>query len=181
MLFQFNITLTEEDYLAFNNFHSFESKQGKKLIRKTRISFIAVMVFLMALVILLLGWRPFTITYVTLLGLLTIVYMLTLKKRLIRSIKKQIKRLKETGKLPFDPSSTLEFYDDKMVEISPSARTELRYDIIERICVVADRYILLYRSSVTCNILPIAQINAQADMDAFLNFISQKCNTIERY
>ena len=40
MLFQLNINLSEDDYLDFNKFHSFESMHGKKLINKTRIFFL---------------------------------------------------------------------------------------------------------------------------------------------
>lgn len=147
MLFQLRITLTEEDYLAFNNFHSFESAPGKKLIRKSRIFFIATMVFLMAFVLLVLKWTTLSIIYTAVIGLFTILYMLLFRKILNRNIKAQIKRLKKTGKLPFEPVSTLEFYQDKMVEITASKRTEQGYTIFERICVVKDRYILLYHST----------------------------------
>ena len=107
MLFNLNINLSENDYLSFNNFHSFESTHGKKLIWKTRIRFILAMVFLAALVVLILGWTTFSVVYAALLLLLTLLYMLFFKKVLTRNIKTQIKRLKKMGKLPFDPVSTL--------------------------------------------------------------------------
>ncbi len=181
MLFQFNITLTEEDYLAFNNFHSFESAHGKKLVRKSRISFIAIMVLLMALVIFMLGWTTFSIIYATFLGLFTALYMLLFRKILNRNIKVQIKRLKNVGKLPFDPVSTIEFYEDKLVEITASKRTEQNYNTFERICIVKDHYIFLYHSSVGAYILPLAQVKAQANQDDLLSFLSGKCSTIENY
>ena len=181
MLFQLNINLSEEDYLDFNKFHSFESMHGKKLIKKTRIFFILAMVFLAALVVLILGWTTFSVTYVTLLLLFTLLYMVFFKKVLTRNIKAQINRLKEIGKLPFDPVSTLEFHEDKMVEITASRRTEQGYNIFERICVVKDRYILLYHSSVAAYILPVAQINTQLNQKEFVDFLSTKCTNVEYY
>lgn len=181
MLFQFNISLTEEDYLVFNSFHSFDSAHGKKQIRKTRVFFVLTMVILMALVILMLGWTTFSISYAIILGLFTVLYMLLFKKILNRNIKNQIKRLKKIGKLPFDPVSTIEFHEDKMIEITAYKHTEQRYDTLERICVVRDCYILLYYSSVGAYILPIPQINVQANQMDLLGFLSQKCNTVEYY
>lgn len=181
MLFQFHITLTEEDYLAFNNFHSFESAHGKKQIRKTRISFVAIMVALMALVFFILGWTTFSIIYAICMGVFTAVYVLLFRKILIRNMKAQIKQMKKVGKLPFDPQATLEFYEDKMVEITASKRTEQGYNIFERICVVKDRYIFLYNSSVGAYILPMAQVRAQANPDALVSFLAGKCSTIENY
>ena len=181
MLFHFNITLTEEDYLAFNNFHSFESKHGRKAIRKSRIFFIAIMALLIALMFFIQGVTTFSLIYTALLGVYTIVYMLLFRKVLNKNIKSQIKRLKKLGKLPYEPISTLEFYEDKMVEITTSARTEQSYDVFERLCIVANRYILLYRSSVGAYILPMAQIKSQANLDDLLYFLSQKCNTVEHY
>ena len=181
MLFQLNITLTEEDYLAFNDFHSFGSAQGKKLIRRSRVIFISLMALLMVLVILFIGTTAFALSYAAFLGLFTAVYMILYRKILKRNIRVQIKRLKKQGKLPFDPVSTLEFYDDKIMEITPSKRTEQNYSIFERICIVQGKYILLYYSSVGAYILPIPQIQMQIDQDAFLRFLSGKCDTIENY
>ena len=181
MLFQLNINLSEDDYLDFNNFHSFESAHGKKLIRKTRIFFILAMVFLAALVVLILGCTTFSVIYAALLLLFTLLYMVFFKNVLTRNIKGQIKRLKKIGKLPFDPVSTLEFHEDKMVESTALQRTEQSYSIIERICVVKDQYIFLYKSSVSAYILPVLQIKEQVSQEDFIAFLSRKCTNVEYY
>ena len=181
MLFNLNINLSEDEYLSFNNFHSFESVHGKKLIRKTRILFILAMEFLAALVVLMLGWTTFSVTYAALLLLFTLLYMVFFKKILTRNVKTQIKRLKKVGKLPFDPVSTLEFHEDKMVEITALQRTEQSYSIFERICVVKDRYILLYKSSVSAYILPVLQVKEQLNQEDFIEFLSKKCTNVEYY
>jgi len=181
MLFQLNINLSEEDYLDFNKFHSFESMHGKKLINKTRIFFVLAMIILAALFLLVMGLTTFSITYAVLLLLFTLLYMVFFKKILTRNVKTQIKRLKKVGKLPFDPVSTLEFHEDKMVEITALQRTEQSYSIFERICVVKNRYVLLYKSSVGAYILPVTQIEAQLNQRDFIDFLSQKCPNVEYY
>ncbi|MBR5529638.1 MAG: hypothetical protein IKU57_04095 [Oscillospiraceae bacterium] len=181
MLFNLNINLSENDYLSFNNFHSFESTHGKKLIIKTRIFFVLAMIILAALFLLVMGLTTFSITYAVLLLLFTLLYMVFFKKILTRNVKTQIKRLKKVGKLPFDPVSTLEFHEDKMVEITALQRTEQSYSIFERICVVKNRYVLLYKSSVSAYILPVTQIEAQLNQEDFIDFLSQKCTNVEYY
>lgn len=181
MLFQFNIDLCEADYLSFNNFHSFESSHGKKLIQKTRFFFILAMVIIVALFMIVMGVTTFSVIYAALLLLFTLLYMVFFKKVLTWNMKQQIKRLKKTGKLPFDPVSTLEFYEDKMVEITPAKRTEQSYSIFERMCVVKDRFILLYHSSVGAYILPVAQVKAQSNQEALVAFLSGKCSKVEYY
>ena len=181
MLFQLNINLNEDDYLNFNMFHSFESTHGKKLIKKNRIVFVLAMVILAVLFLLVMGLTAFSITYAVLLLLFTVLYMVFFKKVLSRNVKNQIKSLKKVGKLPFDPVSTFEFYEDKMVEITALRRTEQSYSVFERICVVKDRYVLLYKSSVTAYILPVFQINEQLNQDDFIEFLSKKCTNVEFY
>lgn len=181
MLFQLNINLSEDDYLDFNKFHSFETMHGKKLINKTRIFFALAMIILAALFLLVMGLTTFSITYAALLLLFTLLYMVFFKKILTQNVKTQIKRLKKVGKLPFDPVSTLEFHEDKMVEMTALQRTEQSYSIFERICVVKDRYILLYKSSVGAYILPVVQVKAQLNQEEFVDFLSSKCTNVEYY
>ena len=181
MLFRLNIQLNEDDYLAFNHFHSFESTHGKKLVQKSRNLFIIAMVVLAALFLLVIGLTKFSLIYATLLLLFTVLYAVFFKRILTRNLKVQIERLKKTGKLPFDPASTLEFSEDRMVEITASSRTEQNYSIIERVCIVNDRYILLYKSSVNAYILPIQQIREQVNQEDFIAFLSGKCANVEYY
>lgn len=181
MLFQLNITLTEDDYLAFNHFHALESISAKKQLNKTRTLFMTAFIVLAALVFLILGWTTFSVTYAILLGIFAVLYILLFKLIVKRNIKSQIKMLKKTGKLPFDAVSVLEFHEDKLVEITTEKRVEQSYDGIERICVAGDRYIFLYNSSVGAYILPILQIKAQLSQEALLRFLSAKCPTVEHY
>ena len=181
MLYQFNIALTEADYLAFNNFHSFDSNHSKKAIQKVRLVYVSAMAVMILLAFLILGWTSFSLVFAGSLGTFTLFYMLMFQKIMEKNMETQIKRMKKIGKLPYEAVSTMEFHEEHMAEISPTSRTEESYANIERICVLKDRYIFLYRSSVSAYILPLAQIKAQADPKEFLSFLSQKCNTVEYY
>lgn len=181
MQFQLNISLTEEDYLSFNYFHMLESIPGKKRIRKARTVFAVIMLALAALVILILGLTTFSVLYALFLALFTAVYLLFYNRRVKRNIKAQVNSLKKTGKLPFDPVATFEFYEDKLVEITPTKRIEQSYDALERICLVGNRYLILYYSSVSVYILPAPQIPEQLNQDDFLRFLLPKCSIVEYY
>lgn len=181
MQFRLNVTLTEEDYLAFNQFHSLESMAGKKMMNKTRAFFTAAMVVLAALVILISGWTTFSVLYTAQIGLVVLFYVLLSPKVVKWSIKAQIKRLKKAGKLPFDAVSKFEFYEDKLVEITETKRVEQSYKAMERICVVENRYIFLYNSGVGAYIFPIPQIREQLSQDDFVRFLASKCSTVENY
>ncbi len=179
MLFQLDIKLTEEDYLAFNCFHALESSYGKKQRRRNRIFFAVAMVIVIVSNICAEGWTTFSAIYAILLGLFTVLYMLLFKKISKLNIKVQLKRLKKMGKLPFDPESKLEFYEDKLVEISASKRIEQGYDAIEQIYIVRDRFVLMYQSSVAVYVLPLPQLKEQLEQEDFLRFLSQKCSIVE--
>ena len=181
MRFQLDITLTENDYLVFNMFSSLESPHGKKQVQKHRIIFAGTMAAILVLFIFVNGWDTFSAIYAALVGLFTVPYVALYKKILKRNLKRHINNLKKEGALPFDPISKLEFYDDKLVETTPSSRTERTYDAIERIDVVKNQFILLAYSSASGYILPIPQIEAQLDKEEFLSFLSQKCGTIKHY
>lgn len=179
MHYQLKLSLTEEDYLAFNQYHSLQSPFGKKMVRKSQIFFVCAMIVLAALIFLVFGRTTFAMAYAGALGLFTIVYLLLFKKIIKRTIKAQIKQIKSASKLPYDPESTLEFYEDTLVELAAGKRLEQSYGVLERICIWGEDYIFLYSSSVNAYILPMAQVKAQVDVAAFMDFLSQKCGAIE--
>ena len=181
MKFSLNITLTEEDYLAFNLFHNLQLKQTQKTNNKIRNIFIFAMITLIAITLLTSGWDTFSSTYIPLLLLITIAFALFFKHFILHTVKLQVKTLKKTGKPPYDPNSTLEFYEDKIVEITPNKRIEQSYAVLERVCLLPGRYIFLYTSSVGAYILPVYQVNAQIGKDEFWSFITEKCKNIEKY
>ena len=181
MNYQLHITLTEEDYLNFNIFHVLDSASGKKQIRKSRILLISITAVLAVLLILVMGWTTFTTVYVILLALFTLIYNLLFNKIIQWNIKSQIKQMKKTGKLPYDSVTKYEFHEDTFAEITADKHVEMSYSTLERICVVQDRFLYLYTSSVVAHILPMEQIKAQVDPAEFLRFLSQKCGTVESY
>lgn len=181
MQFQLDVILSEKDYLAFNQFHALQSEYGKKLIKKGRCYVAGCTALCAVLFLVLRGWTVVSAVFVIVLGLFTALYLLLYGKITKRIVKWQIKTLKKMGKLPFDAVSRLEFYEDKLVDISEGKRVEQSYDGLERICVIKDRFVLLYNSSMSANILPIPQLKEQLDLKEFLSFLSRKCAAVSYY
>ena len=182
MLYRLNITLTEEDYFAFNCFHSYESPKGKKQFQRLRLMFVLLMAFLAALFVYRHGWPRCIPNLISEAVVATIGYFLIFSnKALRRNMRRQIKRLTENGKMPYDSANTFEFYEDKLVEFTNASRTEKTYPAFERICVLSDRYVYLYTNAIGAYILPIEQVKAQTDFQSFLAYLKEICPNVEHY
>ena len=179
MPFKMNITLTQDDYLAFNYCHTTASSFGKKRLRRTRIGILAVGVILSAVTVLLRGWSVDAAISVTAYMLFSVLCAMFFKRGVKRSMQIEIKAMEKRGRLPMPPTSCIEFFEDKLVETTESTRVEQGYQEMERICIYRDRYIFLYNSGSSAYILPIEQIKQQVYYDDFMDFLFQKCDTVE--
>ena len=63
----------------------------------------------------------------------------------------------------------------------PGFKMEQAYSVLERVCVVQNRFVLLYISSVSAHIIPMGQLFRQVNDKEFLEFLCQKCPKIEHY
>lgn len=181
MEFRFDITLTEEAYLDFNKFHTLESATGKKSVRRGKLTVLAVILACTLLELVVIGWNEEFFGFFVVMVLLGISSFCFFNKLGLLILKFQIKQIKKTGKLPFDVQTTYEFYEDKLVLKVPDGRMEQSYDGLERVCVVPERFLLIYRNSSQAFVLPIPQIRQQGDLDTLVQFLAQKCGAVERY
>lgn len=177
MEYRFDITLTDEDYIAFNQFHAFDSPQGRKQTKKNKLFLSIFILMLIVAPLLIMGYSTVFAIYTAVMALYLAAYLLFYRKIATLIQKKQIKRMKKQGKLPYEPAVTMEFYADRFVELTPNMRTEQSYSSIERICVIPDRFVLLYLNTITAVILPIPQLRQQTQLDGFLAFLSEKHGT----
>ena len=168
-----NVRLTEEDYLAFNVFTNVRNlKQNKTL----RISSIIMLICGIVLYVLnLLDSSSGSSRYLGI-GFITYgVLMLCFQKPLQRSaLKAQIKTLKKQGKLPYEPECTMEFREDSLRQISRAEITELAYSALEQICVIPNKVVYIYRSSISGYIIPMSTFVSMDECNALLRFLQSK-------
>lgn len=181
MRFRFDTSITADDYLAFNIFCEFDSPEGKK--RTKQISLIFLFYFLYGAFKSLLtdGLTLKTLLFCIIWGLFQLILAFLCKKVLRCVITHRYKRKIKSGEYLFSPNATLEFYDDKVVEISEYQRLEVCYEGLQKIRVVSTKYIYIFDSSASALILTIPQVMQQANAADFLKFLSEKCSTVEYY
>ena len=136
MLFNFNVNLSEEDYFKFNKFVMLRSHYGKKQVRQLRILLAVLSLFLMLLLAFAWDFSFSTLIGMIPIAILTVVLEITISKVLTMLLKWQINGMKKNGKITYTPTSVMEFYDERLVEISEDSKTELSYSGIERVSVV---------------------------------------------
>lgn len=174
MDFKFVFSLSEQDYLDFNMFHTFESKTGKK--QYTRLRLMTSGLFLAAgiLYLLLYGFNSDGFVYLGAFSLLAVVFYFIYKPLLRASVKRQIKFYKKQGKLPYSPKATMTFGEACFTEVTETNKSEYVYSLICDAYIVNDRKIYLYISQVQAFILPVSAFESKTQLDAFLTFIGEK-------
>ena len=93
MNFKFNVTMTEQDYLDFNTFVTFNTSQGKRMLILVR-ALVTVLCLALAFALLLFGdFGVISIIGAVLIAAMLLCYNLGYKHWITVSLKKQIEKL----------------------------------------------------------------------------------------
>jgi hypothetical protein len=177
-MFEFKISLNDDDFILFNQYHFLNSTLGKRTLLTLRfiipfICFILVVIFFIAGSDLL-----FTIIEAILLTISSILWVSDSKKLILNSIKIRIKKLKKEGRLPYSNEGILKFDDESIHEITPSTENKTNYSLIEKIA-LTEKAIYIYFSSVQAYILPVTVFSEETEKLKFLEFINSKVDILQ--
>jgi len=179
-MFEFKFTLTEDDYIEFNRFHTRHSPIGKKT-RKLSYIIISVAV-LLGLGVGLTDTEPENLAHNLIVSAIVCVFIFGLAFLFIKVglfdkaiIKWQIKFMKKGGKLPFEKDNLLRFEEDYFLIETENSETKQKYQTIENI-LVSPYAIYLYFGSVQGYILPLRAFESEQQKEEFITFINQKGN-----
>ncbi len=181
MLYKFNTNITDKDYLELNEFSLLKTKEAKKRILLTRVVVTVIFAFFIVAVLISGEFTLPSIIISTILALSVIISQILHIPTLRRSIKANIKNLKKQGKLPYSPTAELEFYEDKLIETTPSSKSEVMYTQFEKVCVIGQKMIYLFNSSISAYLLPASAFNSKEQLNEFLEFIKTKVPKTEYY
>lgn len=176
MHYRLNVELTEEQYLDYNVYQNWDSPHGRQLVRRARVLLIAFTVLLLVLGM----WRgQFTLEsflwQVPMLLVSVLVQLLINRRWMRRALKGQMRTMKKKGKLGFDPSSVMEFYDDLFTERTAEKFTECTYLSIERITVIKNQMLYLHHNTVGAYLIPRTAFDTDEDFAQFTAFIREHC------
>lgn len=176
-MFEFEITLDDEDYLLFNQYHSLNSPIGKKdlMLFRLIIPFICFMVVAVCY-ILRFDFQLILIEAV-LMTIVSILWVGYSKKVTLKSVRRRIEKIKKEGRLPYSREAILKFDDEGIHEITPNTENKLKYSLIERVA-VTEKAIYIYFSSVQAIILPVTAFSEEMEKLKFLEFINLKAGIL---
>ena len=94
-MYEFKVTLDDEDYILFNQYHLLNSSAGKKSLLFYRLIFPAISFLTIVMFILTETDRHLITTEVIVLTILSAFLVIFSKKRILRSVKKRIMKMKK--------------------------------------------------------------------------------------
>lgn len=181
MRYELQIYMTEGDFAAFNVFHTTRSVYGKQMTRRLKLLVGGMFALAAAMYFLLKGINEESVLYAVLLAVVGGLFIWRYDKIFGKAMGKTLKRMKKTGKMPYSTDSRIEFYDDRVVEITDERRTELYWPTVERLCLVKGQAWYLYLNNSSALVLPVEQIKAQTDIGEFYRFLEGKCPVVDRF
>ena len=181
MKFQFNVNITDKDYLDYNKFWMLRSHYGKKQMMGLRIVF--AVIFGVYIFISLYNGNFTVNSFISVIptAILLIIFELLFSSLFVFFLKGHLKSLKKKGKMGYSSSSVIDFYEDSFVETTPDNKTEQRYSSIERISIVDNKMIYIHVNNIMAYILPLSCFETKEQYDGFFEFIKTKCANIDKY
>lgn len=181
MPFKLNIFLTDKEYYDFNYLVMTRLKTGKRMILILRILFVVCFLIISATSIYASGLNDETVNTLIGNGIFFLLCELLLIPLFRLLLKIQVRDLKKHGKMPYSQNSVMEFDEEHFIETTDTNKTEHPYAAIEKICVVGEKYIYIFITSVRGYIIPSHSFNSPNQRDEFLEFLKGKCSEIRFY
>ena len=181
MEYSFNVLLTDQDYYEFNKFVTFQSRHGKKEIKKMRL-YLVVLFAVLALLFLVLEHFSMNGVYSAVGYLVGLLIAQALFKPLMHLIlKMQIKMLKKGGKMPYSPQAEMTFTEEGFSEFTSEHKTEQIYTAVECVSVVEGVAIYVHINKLMGFLLPEKVFESKQQLDEFITFLKTKVTTVDFY
>lgn len=172
-MYAYKISLSEKEYIQFNEYHLLHSAVGKKALLQHKI----VLPLLSLLIIIIFFSAKADMNLIIIesifLGICSIMWIIYSKKIVMKSFKKNIEKIKKEGRLPFESETTVTFDDQGIIEKSSNAETKTSYSVVEKIA-ETKQAIYIYMSAVQAIIIPTSYFDSEEDKDELIKFIETK-------
>ena len=178
MNFKFDVKISEQDYVDFNDFVLLKSTYGKKETSTIKTCLITIILIIAIINLLIDGFSVDNIVYacsLVILGIITYFLYLPVVKWLN---KLTIKDLNKKGKPCYSPSSIIEFNDDSFTETTTDGASTVKYRAIENVYVANGKAIYIHLNKMLAYILPESTFECSDQFNAFLQFLSTKTDKI---
>ena len=170
---EFQFYITEEDYLAFNQYSLLNSTSGKRTLLLFRLCMPTIFLLLIVASIILEDNVMFLLFQTIIAIILSVVCVVISKRILLQSVKGTIKNYKKDGKLPYPETGKLIFGEEGITEITTDMENRKNYSRIEKVCVTSKGLYLFFNCSEAC-ILTDSCFSSQEEKEQLLSFLHNK-------
>lgn len=177
MNYSVDVTLNDTDYYIFNDFSLFKSKIGKKRMLTYRIIIAAIILFFP--ILFLITGKIIKTTLIAY-ALLLILFQALLVPAYKLILRLHVKSLTKNGKPLYSKASHLDFFENSFTETTSDDKTERNYSGVERVSVY-NGYIYIHVNPILAYILPRSAFQNDKDFSAFIEFLKEKCATVDIY
>lgn len=172
-MFRLNISLSDEDYLAFQMYTYWEIQGNKKRVLIYRL--IAGFLIFSSFLLVAVQWidtGEFSFS-LAILSVLFILFMVFLKAIYKQSFKWHLANRKKAGKLPYDKTSTLIVEEELIRDLSAEMETTYHYAAFDKI-VEHGTTIYLMIDTLRAILIPATAFSDEEQRRQFIAFIEGK-------
>ena len=177
MRYEFSFITTEEDYFEFSLYDMYNSKYGKKHLMWSRfwvIVTLTIIAIVLGAIVKSMTVDPINVYIIYMaIGMGAMLHLIFFKDSVIRQLKKNIKKLKESGKLFYDKESHATFTDDGFFTSTQKWNSNSTYAIAERV-EVGQAAVYLYIGVGRAQIIPNRVFLSDSEKNEFVEFLRSK-------
>ena len=170
---KYSYHIVENDYYEFNKYHLFNTPLSKRRMMFGKI-FVTAFILFMALIVGLTGKND-AVTY-SFFGFCLVVillYNIFFRQFMYFSIKRNIKKMKKTGKIHYDKEITSEFLEDSFAEKTADSESLVKYTMLAKIATGTNAF-YLYVNVQSALIVPFRVFADENEKSMFFEFIQSK-------
>jgi len=172
---EYKYTVSQMDYLKFNQYHALNSDIGRKNARKAK--YLVPLVFAMCVLLLIVAGMERELIFIeaVLFAVLSALWLIFYKKFILWSLERNIRKISERGKLPYSPEGTLVFDDECVCDKGVETESKIKYSSIEKVCATDDG-IYIYFGAMQAIVIPNHIFASETDRRELLEFLREKIN-----
>lgn len=166
-----NIHLTDKDYIAFNIYQAFHSRQGRRNLMLGKCMFFILALFAILCFVVAGAETGFLIVEIIVLMAFSVIWFFRYPKIAKRSIRKRILKLKDEGRLPYEADAVVEFSETEIIDRSEWSEQRTEYKDVQSVEIDPEGYVYLMKGAVEAIIIPDRYLE---NRDEFVKMIMER-------